>query len=150
MYYCGACVMQSWERSLLHISSSAGAAVGPLLAGLLSAQGWDQVFYMLMTADFLALLVSWNGCRLHYVLFFTKKTICSFSHTDRRDYKLWKNLKKHHKSSPYTSCTLQVFWSHKILENRLKFELFFIDRFFKSYSPCCIFKWLTFWSVSHT
>lgn len=35
-----------------------GAAVGPLLAGLLSAGGWDQVFYMLMTADFFALLVS--------------------------------------------------------------------------------------------
>lgn len=35
-----------------------GAAVGPLLAGLLSTHGWDQVFYMLMTADFLALLVS--------------------------------------------------------------------------------------------
>lgn len=34
-----------------------GAALGPLLAGLLSAGGWDQVFYMLMTADFLALLV---------------------------------------------------------------------------------------------
>ena len=35
----------------------AGAALGPLLAGLLSAGGWNQVFYMLMTADFLALLV---------------------------------------------------------------------------------------------
>lgn len=35
----------------------AGAALGPLLAGLLSSQGWSQVFYMLMTADFLALLV---------------------------------------------------------------------------------------------
>lgn len=35
-----------------------GAAIGPLLAGLLSAHGWDQVFYMLMTADFFALLVS--------------------------------------------------------------------------------------------
>lgn len=35
----------------------AGAALGPLLAGLLSSRGWNQVFYMLMTADFLALLV---------------------------------------------------------------------------------------------
>ncbi|KAA8588462.1 hypothetical protein FQN60_001656 [Etheostoma spectabile] len=34
-----------------------GAALGPLLAGLLSAGGWDRVFYMLMTADFLALLL---------------------------------------------------------------------------------------------
>lgn len=39
-----------------------GAALGPLLAGLLSAGGWDQVFYMLMTADFLALLVSPLTC----------------------------------------------------------------------------------------
>lgn len=38
-----------------------GAALGPLLAGLLSAGGWDQVFYMLMTADFLALLVRANS-----------------------------------------------------------------------------------------
>lgn len=35
-----------------------GAALGPLLAGVLSAGGWNQVFYMLMTADFFALLVS--------------------------------------------------------------------------------------------
>uniref|UniRef100_A0A8C5NGY3 Major facilitator superfamily (MFS) profile domain-containing protein n=1 Tax=Gouania willdenowi TaxID=441366 RepID=A0A8C5NGY3_GOUWI len=35
-------------------------SLGPLLAGLLSADGWDQVFYMLMTADFLALLVSFT------------------------------------------------------------------------------------------
>ncbi|XP_061578971.1 glucose-6-phosphate exchanger SLC37A1 isoform X2 [Cololabis saira] len=34
-----------------------GAALGPLLAGLLSAGGWNQVFYMLMAADFLALLL---------------------------------------------------------------------------------------------
>lgn len=34
-----------------------GAALGPLLAGLLSARGWNRVFYMLMAADFLALLV---------------------------------------------------------------------------------------------
>ena len=43
---------------LMVVRPSSGAAVGPLLAGVLSAGGWDQVFYMLMTADFLALLVS--------------------------------------------------------------------------------------------
>lgn len=35
-----------------------GAALGPLLAGLLSPSGWSNVFYMLMFADACALLVS--------------------------------------------------------------------------------------------
>jgi len=48
----------------MFILSSAGAAVGPLLAGLLSSQGWDKVFYMLMTADFFALLVSLKKAHL--------------------------------------------------------------------------------------
>uniref|UniRef100_A0A8C2L0P0 Solute carrier family 37 member 1 n=1 Tax=Cyprinus carpio TaxID=7962 RepID=A0A8C2L0P0_CYPCA len=47
----------STVTAIIDGTGSVGAAVGPLLAGLLSAQGWDQVFYMLMTADFLALLV---------------------------------------------------------------------------------------------
>lgn len=44
------------------VSLAPGAALGPLLAGLLSAGGWNQVFYMLMTADFLALLVCTCCC----------------------------------------------------------------------------------------
>lgn len=40
-------------------TGSIGAAVGPLLAGLVSRwAGWHNVFYMLMIADMLALLVS--------------------------------------------------------------------------------------------
>lgn len=35
-----------------------GAAIGPLLAGLISPTGWNNVFYMLITADVLACLVS--------------------------------------------------------------------------------------------
>lgn len=35
-----------------------GAALGPLLAGLISPSGWNNVFYMLMFADACALLVS--------------------------------------------------------------------------------------------
>lgn len=35
-----------------------GAAIGPLLAGLISPTGWNNVFYMLITADILACLVS--------------------------------------------------------------------------------------------
>lgn len=50
--------LQCWWWIILVVFIWSGAALGPLLAGLLSAGGWDQVFYMLMTADFLALLVS--------------------------------------------------------------------------------------------
>ncbi|XP_042565390.1 glucose-6-phosphate exchanger SLC37A1 isoform X2 [Clupea harengus] len=47
----------STVTAIIDGTGSVGAAVGPLLAGLLSAHGWDQVFYMLMTADFFALLM---------------------------------------------------------------------------------------------
>uniref|UniRef100_A0A8C6LIG2 Solute carrier family 37 member 1 n=1 Tax=Nothobranchius furzeri TaxID=105023 RepID=A0A8C6LIG2_NOTFU len=46
----------STVTAIIDGTGSVGAAVGPLLAGLLSAGGWHRVFYMLMTADFLALL----------------------------------------------------------------------------------------------
>lgn len=36
---------------------SVGAALGPLLAGLISPTGWNNVFYMLISADVLACLV---------------------------------------------------------------------------------------------
>nr|XP_058919980.1 glucose-6-phosphate exchanger SLC37A1 isoform X1 [Kogia breviceps]XP_058919982.1 glucose-6-phosphate exchanger SLC37A1 isoform X1 [Kogia breviceps]XP_058919983.1 glucose-6-phosphate exchanger SLC37A1 isoform X1 [Kogia breviceps]XP_058919984.1 glucose-6-phosphate exchanger SLC37A1 isoform X1 [Kogia breviceps] len=38
-------------------TGSVGAALGPLLAGLLSPSGWSNVFYMLMFADACALVV---------------------------------------------------------------------------------------------
>ncbi|KAJ0005787.1 hypothetical protein NQD34_015681 [Periophthalmus magnuspinnatus] len=47
----------STVTAIIDGTGSVGAALGPLLAGLLSTRGWDQVFYMLMTADFLALLL---------------------------------------------------------------------------------------------
>lgn len=47
----------STVTAIIDGTGSVGAAIGPLLAGLLSAHGWDQVFYMLMTADFFALLL---------------------------------------------------------------------------------------------
>lgn len=34
-----------------------GAAVGPLIAGTVSDYGWENVFYMLMVADVIALVV---------------------------------------------------------------------------------------------
>ncbi|XP_031725798.1 glucose-6-phosphate exchanger SLC37A1 isoform X1 [Anarrhichthys ocellatus] len=47
----------STVTAIIDGTGSVGAALGPLLAGLLSPGGWDQVFYMLMIADFLALLL---------------------------------------------------------------------------------------------
>uniref|UniRef100_A0A3B3ICI4 Solute carrier family 37 member 1 n=1 Tax=Oryzias latipes TaxID=8090 RepID=A0A3B3ICI4_ORYLA len=48
----------STVTAIIDGTGSVGAALGPLLAGLLSSYGWDKVFYMLMAADFFALLVS--------------------------------------------------------------------------------------------
>uniref|UniRef100_A0A672I5Y7 Major facilitator superfamily (MFS) profile domain-containing protein n=1 Tax=Salarias fasciatus TaxID=181472 RepID=A0A672I5Y7_SALFA len=50
----------STVTAIIDGTGSVGAALGPLLAGLLSAGGWNQVFYMLMASDFIALLVSWS------------------------------------------------------------------------------------------
>ncbi|XP_010882819.1 glucose-6-phosphate exchanger SLC37A1 [Esox lucius] len=47
----------STVTAIIDGTGSVGAAIGPLLAGVLSSRGWDQVFYMLMAADFLALLL---------------------------------------------------------------------------------------------
>lgn len=45
--------------SIIDGTGSVGAAIGPLLAGLVSSYyGWHNVFYMLMAADVLALCVS--------------------------------------------------------------------------------------------
>ena len=35
-----------------------GAALGPLLTGVISPYGWNNVFYMLIVADVVAMLVS--------------------------------------------------------------------------------------------
>lgn len=50
--------MQGPSHAVLHT----GAALGPLLAGLISPTGWNNVFYMLITADILACLVRALGC----------------------------------------------------------------------------------------
>lgn len=47
----------SRHNACAHLPFS-GAALGPLLAGLISPSGWNNVFYMLMFADACALLVS--------------------------------------------------------------------------------------------
>lgn len=44
---------------------SVGAALGPLLAGLISPTGWNNVFYMLITADVLACLVRNTTLYIH-------------------------------------------------------------------------------------
>lgn len=53
-----------------------GAALGPLLAGLISPTGWNNVFYMLISADVLACLLL---CRLVYKEILAWKTACGRS-----------------------------------------------------------------------
>ncbi|NXK47961.1 G6PT2 protein, partial [Chauna torquata] len=48
----------STVTAIIDGTGSVGAALGPLLAGLISPFGWNNVFYMLMVADACALLVS--------------------------------------------------------------------------------------------
>uniref|UniRef100_A0A8C4VJ58 Solute carrier family 37 member 1 n=1 Tax=Gopherus evgoodei TaxID=1825980 RepID=A0A8C4VJ58_9SAUR len=50
----------STVTAIIDGTGSVGAALGPLLAGLISPSGWNNVFYMLMMADACALLVSLN------------------------------------------------------------------------------------------
>ncbi|MGH0191289.1 UNVERIFIED_CONTAM: hypothetical protein FKN15_062596 [Acipenser sinensis] len=46
----------STVTAIIDGTGSIGAALGPLLAGLISPTGWNNVFYMLITADILACL----------------------------------------------------------------------------------------------
>uniref|UniRef100_A0A671P0B8 Glucose-6-phosphate exchanger SLC37A2 n=1 Tax=Sinocyclocheilus anshuiensis TaxID=1608454 RepID=A0A671P0B8_9TELE len=47
----------STVTAIIDGTGSIGAAVGPLLAGLISPTGWNNVFYMLISADVLACLL---------------------------------------------------------------------------------------------
>ncbi|XP_072900865.1 glucose-6-phosphate exchanger SLC37A1-like isoform X2 [Hemitrygon akajei] len=47
----------STVTAIIDGTGSIGAALGPLLAGLISPTGWNNVFYMLMVADAFALLL---------------------------------------------------------------------------------------------
>nr|XP_005004984.2 glucose-6-phosphate exchanger SLC37A2 isoform X2 [Cavia porcellus] len=53
----------STVTAIIDGTGSIGAALGPLLAGLISPTGWNNVFYMLIAADILACLLL---CRLVY------------------------------------------------------------------------------------
>ncbi|XP_051053048.1 glucose-6-phosphate exchanger SLC37A2 isoform X3 [Phodopus roborovskii] len=53
----------STVTAIIDGTGSIGAALGPLLAGLISPTGWNNVFYMLISADILACLLL---CRLVY------------------------------------------------------------------------------------
>ncbi|KAM4620047.1 glucose-6-phosphate exchanger SLC37A2 isoform 2-T2 [Polymixia lowei] len=46
----------STVTAIIDGTGSVGAALGPLLAGLISPSGWNNVFYMLISADLLACL----------------------------------------------------------------------------------------------
>ena len=53
----------------------AGAAIGPLLTGWISPTGWRHVFYMLISANVLAALVSWSTAWLVEMHIDTKSRI---------------------------------------------------------------------------
>lgn len=63
----------STVTAIIDGTGSVGAALGPLLAGLISPSGWDNVFYMLMSADACALLF--------LIRLIHKELICSRSAT---------------------------------------------------------------------
>ncbi|XP_061557980.1 glucose-6-phosphate exchanger SLC37A2 isoform X2 [Phycodurus eques] len=50
----------STVTAIIDGTGSVGAALGPLFAGLISPSGWNNVFYMLISADVLACLVRNN------------------------------------------------------------------------------------------
>uniref|UniRef100_A0A3P8YTL9 Glucose-6-phosphate exchanger SLC37A2 n=1 Tax=Esox lucius TaxID=8010 RepID=A0A3P8YTL9_ESOLU len=56
----------STVTAIIDGTGSIGAALGPLLAGLISPTGWNNVFFMLITADILACLV----CFYVYIVVF--------------------------------------------------------------------------------
>uniref|UniRef100_A0A8C8E5B7 Solute carrier family 37 member 1 n=1 Tax=Otus sunia TaxID=257818 RepID=A0A8C8E5B7_9STRI len=63
----------STVTAIIDGTGSVGAALGPLLAGLISPSGWNNVFYMLMVADACALLVSlkilFSFCHISFSFF---------------------------------------------------------------------------------
>uniref|UniRef100_A0A673IJG7 Glucose-6-phosphate exchanger SLC37A2 n=1 Tax=Sinocyclocheilus rhinocerous TaxID=307959 RepID=A0A673IJG7_9TELE len=71
----------STVTAIIDGTGSIGAAVGPLLAGLISPTGWNNVFYMLISADVLACLVRLHegGGELH-----TPSSTCGLSGTNTR------------------------------------------------------------------
>ncbi|KAM9659669.1 glucose-6-phosphate exchanger SLC37A2 [Trichechus inunguis] len=64
----------STVSAIIDGTGSVGAALGPLLAGLISPTGWNNVFYMLISADILACLFL---CRLVYKEILAWKTSLS-------------------------------------------------------------------------
>ncbi|XP_037697801.1 glucose-6-phosphate exchanger SLC37A2 isoform X1 [Choloepus didactylus] len=66
----------STVTAIIDGTGSIGAAVGPLLAGLISPTGWNNVFYMLIVADILACLFL---CRLVYKEILAWKALLSSS-----------------------------------------------------------------------
>lgn len=63
----------STVTAIIDGTGSVGAALGPLLAGLISPSGWNNVFYMLMVAD---------ACALLFLLRLIRKELqCKMDHT---------------------------------------------------------------------
>uniref|UniRef100_A0A673IJE7 Glucose-6-phosphate exchanger SLC37A2 n=1 Tax=Sinocyclocheilus rhinocerous TaxID=307959 RepID=A0A673IJE7_9TELE len=75
----------STVTAIIDGTGSIGAAVGPLLAGLISPTGWNNVFYMLISADVLACLVRLQSCPGHGVI------LCGASCYNTSRYETLKN-----------------------------------------------------------
>lgn len=52
--------------SIIDGTGSIGAAVGPLIAGLLQAGGWQNVFYMLITSNIMAMVLLFRLVRKEF------------------------------------------------------------------------------------
>uniref|UniRef100_A0A8C8BG40 Glucose-6-phosphate exchanger SLC37A2 n=1 Tax=Otus sunia TaxID=257818 RepID=A0A8C8BG40_9STRI len=72
----------STVTAIIDGTGSIGAALGPLLAGLISPTGWNNVFYMLIAADVLACLVGPSSAGLVLLPWIFKR---SLSQPDRRE-----------------------------------------------------------------
>ena len=78
-----------------------GAAIGPLLAGVLNPYGWHVVFYMLIGSDAFAMVVSfyWSNAVSHI------KDIFFIVYIHDRNLCRWYNLSRVCSSSSFVWCT---------------------------------------------
>ena len=55
--------------SIIDGTGSIGAAVGPLIAGLVQAGGWQKVFYMLISSNIMAMLLLFRLVKKEFAKF---------------------------------------------------------------------------------
>jgi OPA family glycerol-3-phosphate transporter-like MFS transporter 1/2 len=55
--------------SIIDGTGSIGAAVGPMIAGLVQSGGWENVFYMLISSNIIALLLLFRLVKKEFAKF---------------------------------------------------------------------------------